>query len=83
MANELPQPDFAVLARAFTDIVTELAKHQNVPALDQGQQILQTLAQLRIDMNSNVNNLELKMDALYVGSRNKGLEEWIVILTLP
>ena len=43
-------PDFEVIARSHTDLSRELGRCANLPALQQGNQILQEMREMRREM---------------------------------
>ena len=52
MADQLPQPDFGVMARSHQDLSRELGRCMNLPALDEGNLVLRELRGLREDIRS-------------------------------
>ncbi|KAJ8130294.1 hypothetical protein O1611_g3336 [Lasiodiplodia mahajangana] len=58
----LPQPDFAAISEAFAVMAKEFARFPNVPALDNGQQLIRAVADLQQssrDLQQSMGDLQL------------------------
>ena len=73
--DEAQLPDFDIIARCHQSLAqslatghqslaTELAKCRNVPAFDQGAEILNAIREMREEMNEKIDGINEKIDGI-------------------